>query len=241
VRQAFETSSGPVEVIVDEESRTVSAYRFDAERRAVAAAMESWDHADLTDVLTRRIGVSQAEAEEIASSVKASSAGRRLASAPVPPPAEHLPSPPTDANDLEEAGLALRFVAVLLDSIIVFLPLAIVVGLLYGGGYSERENGEASAGVIVFGKADLAVLALCLGYYILCEAITGMTLGKRMVGIRVVADDGHHVGLNAAVVRNLLRLIDGFCFYLVGAIFVLASRRGQRLGDHIAATLVVRR
>ena len=68
-----------------------------------------------------------------------------------------------------------------------------------------------------------------------------MTLGKRMVGIRVVADDGEHVGLNAAVIRNLLRLVDGFFFYLVGALFALNSSRGRRLGDHVAGTLVVRR
>ena len=74
MRQAFETSGGPIEVIVDEESRTVSAYRFDGERRAVAAAMESWDHADLAEVLTRRIGLSPGEADRIASSVKASDA-----------------------------------------------------------------------------------------------------------------------------------------------------------------------
>jgi len=207
VRQAFATSGGPVEVIVDEESRTVSAYRFDGERRAVAAAMESWDHADLAEVLTRRIGVSPTEADEIASSVKASEVGMRLTSAP---PVEHVPERPRDATHLEDAGLALRFVAVLLDSILVFLPLAIL-------------------------------LALFFGYYIVCETLTGMTLGKRMVGIRVVADDGEHVGLNAAVIRNLLRLIDGLFFYLVGALFAVSSERGRRLGDHIAGTIVVRR
>jgi uncharacterized RDD family membrane protein YckC len=36
-----------------------------------------------------------------------------------------------------------------------------------------------------------------------------MTLGKRVVGIRVVADYGEHVGLNAAVIRNVLRLVGG--------------------------------
>ena len=238
MRQAFATSGGPVEVIVDEESRTVSAYRFDGERRAVAAAMESWDHADLAEVLTRRIGVPPGEADAIASSVKASEIGMRLMS---PPPVEHPPSLPPDATHFEDAGLALRFVAVLLDTIIVFLPLAIVIGLLSGGGYSERRNGYANAGVDIDGAANLSFLALFLGYYILCEAITGMTLGKRMVGIRVVAEDGEHVGLNAAVVRNLLRLVDGFFFYLVGALFALNSSRGRRLGDHVAGTLVVRR
>ena len=238
MRQAFETSGGPIEVIVDEESRTVSAYRFDGERRAVAAAMESWDHADLAEVLTRRIGVSPTEADEIASSVKASDVGLRLMSSP---PVEDPPSRPRDPTHLEDAGLALRFVAVLLDTIIVFLPLAIVVGLLNGGGYSERRNGNVGAGVNVEGNALWALLALFLGYYIPCEALAGLTLGKRMVGIRVVGDDGEHVGLNAAVIRNMLRLVDGLFFYLVGALFALSSSRGRRLGDHIAGTLVVRR
>ena len=218
MRQAFATSGGPVEVIVDEESRTVSAYRFDGERRAVAAAMESWDHADLAEVLRRRIGVSPEEADAIASSVKASEVGVRLT---LVPPVEHVPVRPPDASHLEDAGVALRFVAVLLDTILVVFPLAIVVGLLNGRGW--------------------VILALFLGYYILCEAICGMTLGKRMVGIRVVADDGEHVGINAAVIRNVLRLVDGLVFYLVGGLIALSSSRGRRLGDHIAGTLVVRR
>ena len=218
MRQAFATSGGPVEVIVDEESRTVSAYRFDGERRAVAAAMESWDHADLAEVLRRRIGVSPEEADEIASSVKASEVGVRLT---LVPPVEHVPVRPPDATHLEDAGVALRFVAVLLDTILVVFPLAIAVELLNARGW--------------------VILALFLGYYILCEAITGMTLGKRMVGIRVVADDGEHVGINAAVIRNVLRLVDGLVFYLVGGLIALSSSRGRRLGDHIAGTLVVRR
>lgn len=236
MREVFDTSSGAVEVIVDEESRTVSAYRFDEQGGAVAAAIESWDHADLADVLTRRIGVSPAEAEEIASRVKGSESGLRLMS----PQVEHLPSPRSDSIQLEEAGLALRFVAVLLDLIIVLLPLSILVGLLYGGGYSERQDGYVSAGVTVEGRAVLAVLALWLGYYILGEALTGMTVGKRMVGIRVAGEDGEHVSLGAAVIRNLLRLVDGLFLYLVGALFVLTSSRGQRLGDRAAGTIVVR-
>ena len=71
--------------------------------------------------------------------------------------------------------------------------------------------------------------------------MTGMTLGKRIVGIRVVGEDGDHAGLPAVVVRNVLRPIDGFFFYLVGALFAHASSRGQRLGDRAAGTLVVRR
>lgn len=237
MRQEFETSVGPVEIIVDEASRTVSLYRYDDEGRAVAAAMESWDYADLRDVLMRKIGVSLVEADEIASRVKGSHAWLP----PTPPQLEELPARRSDSIDLENAGVALRFVAVLLDAVLVFFPLGIVVGLLSGGGYSERGDGYADAGVIVGGNAVWALLALGLGYYIVCEALVGMTVGKRLVGIRVVAEDGEHAGLAPAVIRNLLRLVDGLFFYLVGAVFALTSPRGQRLGDRAAGTLVVRR
>ncbi len=64
------------------------------------------------------------------------------------------------------------------------------------------------------------LLALGIGYYVVCEAAAGATLGKRMVGIRVV---------------------DALFFYLVGFLFALTSTRGQRLGDRAAHTIVVRR
>ena len=225
-----------MEVIVDEGSRTVSVYRFDGQRRAVAATTESWDYADLTDVLTRQIGVPGAEAEMIASSVKGSQTGLRL----MAQRDEELPPSPNEASHSDRAGLPRRFVAVLLDAVIVLFPLAIVVGLLFGGGYNEREGGSVNVGVNVEGRASWALLALALGYYMVAEALTGMTIGKRIVGIRVVDEGGEQVGLGAAVIRNLLRPVDALFFYLVGALFALASPRRQRLGDRAAGTLVLR-
>jgi hypothetical protein len=62
MRQVFNTSVGTVEVLVDRDSDTVSVYRFDAEHRPVAAAMESWRHVDLVDVLNRQAAVPLFEA-----------------------------------------------------------------------------------------------------------------------------------------------------------------------------------
>jgi uncharacterized RDD family membrane protein YckC len=44
----------------------------------------------------------------------------------------------------------------------------------------------------------------------------------------------------ASIIRNLLRIVDGFFFYLVGAIVVWVSKGRQRLGDMAAHTLVVK-
>jgi uncharacterized RDD family membrane protein YckC len=105
----------------------------------------------------------------------------------------------------------------------------------------ERGSGYTNAGTDVGGNAFWLLLALGIGHYVVCEAMAGATLGKLLVGIRVVGDDGGPLTLEAAIIRNLLRLIDGLFFYLVGAIVALTSPRGQRLGDRAAHMLVVRR
>jgi uncharacterized RDD family membrane protein YckC len=236
MRQVFNTPVGTIEVLVDRDSRTISIYRFDDEHRAAAAAIESWDHVDLLDVLNRQVGVPLTEANRIAAMVREQNMS-------VGSFADRLTESRRARagwDSLENAGIALRFVAVLLDAIIVFVPLGIVVGLLSGGGYAERGPGYANAGINVGGNAVWLLLALGLGYYIVCEAATGATLGKRMVGIRVVDEDGDRVTLGAAIIRNLLRLVDALFFYLVGFLFALTSSRGQRLGDRAAHTIVVR-
>ena len=236
MKQVFNTSVGTIEVLVDRDCRTISIYRFDAEHRASAAAMESWDHVDLLDVLNRQAGVPLTEASRIAAQVREQHMS--LGSL-----AQRLEAPKRERgwSTLENAGIPLRFVAVLLDLVLVFFPLGIVVGLLMGGGYAERSDSYARAGVNLGGTGIWFLLALAVGYHTLCEAATGATLGKRIVGIRVVGEDGEHVSFGAAVVRNLLRLVDALFFYLVGFLFALLSTRGQRLGDRAAHTIVVRR
>jgi uncharacterized RDD family membrane protein YckC len=237
VKSAFETFVGVVEVRIDHDSRTVGAYRFDDRHRAAAAAIESWDHVELMDVF-RQIGVPPGEADGIAEAVRPQLSA--------PPPSERLGVPSADGRvsrraALDIAGVPLRFIAVLLDAFIVLLPLAIVVGLMNGGGYAVRGNGSLSVGVDVTGKASWMLLLVSIAYYVLCEALTGSTLGKRIVKIRVVDEDGSHPTLIAAVVRNVLRPVDAFFFYVVGAVFALTSPLGQRLGDRVAHTVVVRR
>jgi uncharacterized RDD family membrane protein YckC len=61
------------------------------------------------------------------------------------------------------------------------------------------------------------------------------------VGLRVVKKEGAApLDWQASTVRNVLRLIDGLFFYLVGAIFIWTSKDRQRLGDRLANTVVVR-
>jgi uncharacterized RDD family membrane protein YckC len=68
----------------------------------------------------------------------------------------------------------------------------------------------------------------------------GQTLGKRMLGLRVVHADGTRIQWRASLLRNLLLSADWLPgTYLFAAVSMLVSRRFQRIGDHAAGTLVV--
>jgi uncharacterized RDD family membrane protein YckC len=78
-------------------------------------------------------------------------------------------------------------------------------------------------------------------YYILLEGLRGATLGKKLVKIKVVREDGSACGLGPAFVRNILRIIDELPFlYIIGMILISRSNKKQRLGDRLAKTVVVK-
>src|SRR5260370_32846918 len=69
----------------------------------------------------------------------------------------------------------------------------------------------------------------------------GHTIGKRLLGLRVIDARGLRLHLPQIVLRSLLRLVDALpLLYLVGGIACFCSRHGQRLGDLAANTIVAR-
>lgn len=87
----------------------------------------------------------------------------------------------------------------------------------------------------------LPILILLL-YHTLSEYIAnGQSLGKKIMGIRVVRMDGQRAGLREALLRALMLIIDGlFSFGVVGILSIATSRRHQRLGDMAANTVVIK-
>ncbi|MFL5909479.1 MAG: RDD family protein [Gaiellaceae bacterium] len=95
-----------------------------------------------------------------------------------------------------------------------------------------------TAGFIAPGRVavGLAYTALTLTYHFACEALTGQTLGKRLMGIRVVDMRGRPLRPAAAAARAVLLLLDSI---FVGLISILMTgKRQQRLGDLAAGTVV---
>ena len=69
----------------------------------------------------------------------------------------------------------------------------------------------------------------------------GSTIGKRLLGIQVLNEDGGRCSLTQAAKRSLAFLWDGLFFGLIGIVAMNGDPRRQRNGDDWAGTVVVRR
>lgn len=120
------------------------------------------------------------------------------------------------------AGVAIRFLALLIDSVII----AVIGGVL--GSLADSTTVATAISVIIM-----------FAYFIIFEALRGATPGKMLFKLHVVRTDGAPISWQESFIRNLLRIIDGLFVYLVAAIFVWTSPLRQRLGDRAANTVVV--
>jgi uncharacterized RDD family membrane protein YckC len=132
------------------------------------------------------------------------------------------------------AGLMSRFLAWLLDSCISIGVAAVLVMVLSVAEVFVQGFGSAVAFVVWF--------LIDWGYMIAFETLwSGQTIGKRVMGLRVIQETGVRVSAHQSLLRNLVRPVDRLpLFYLVGGVAALFSDSQQRLGDMIAGTIVVR-
>jgi len=132
--------------------------------------------------------------------------------------------------------LGRRIGAGLLD-LLTLVPVFIIMALLFG----ESETGDGNFEVRLEGGSFLAFFAITLVYYFVCETLWQQTLGKKLLGISVVGEQGKPTA-GQVMTRTLLRIIDILpALYLIGFISLLATgERRQRLGDLAAHTRVVR-
>jgi len=133
---------------------------------------------------------------------------------------------------LRLAGPSIRAFAWIIDFTVrlfivalLFIPIAVMGYLGYMG----------------IGFLLMIWFALEWGYPVLFEVKAhGATPGKKILGLRVIHDDGSPIGWSAAISRNLLRAADflPIC-YGFGLVTMIFHPDYKRLGDLAANTLVI--
>jgi len=135
------------------------------------------------------------------------------------------------------AKLGDRFNAFVLDTIVLFGLFAMADAWIFMR-WSSFDNAELSLTAASLLAVLMTNAAIFFIYTCVLEASCGATVGKVIVGIRVVRT-GRRGALSAAAIRNLLRFVDAVGLYVIGAIVAGCSPWRQRLGDLSAGTMVV--
>jgi uncharacterized RDD family membrane protein YckC len=128
-----------------------------------------------------------------------------------------------------------RIVAAFIDIILLGVVFAVLAAL-----FGDTNSGDEGFSVNLSGAPGIVYFLIVLAYYLGLETMYGQTLGKKVMGLRVVAIDGP-LTLGKVAIRTVLRIVDGLPFlYLLGLIVVAVSKQNQRIGDMAAGTLVVK-
>jgi uncharacterized membrane protein SpoIIM required for sporulation/uncharacterized RDD family membrane protein YckC len=139
------------------------------------------------------------------------------------------------------AGPGSRLLALVIDGLICGALFAALIIILVVAGFSFGGSDAVSSWLTVL--VLFAFFLIRWGYYLFFEIrLRGQTPGKRAMGIRAVREGGLPLGIRHSLIRNLLRVVDSFPqpLCIVGGVSVLATRKGQRLGDLAAGTVVIR-
>ena len=169
-----------------------------------------------------------------------------------------IDTPDHFALGFELAGIGTRFLAYLLDKTI---QASAVFGLFFAlwllfflagqlgslGDWLLEWTKMFSRWLSSFGTFALVIIAA--GYFLIFEMAyfavfeylwSGMTPGKRCLGIRVIRQDARPMTFIDAAVRNMLRFVDLLGqFYSICLVVMFLDAHNRRLGDLAAGTYVI--
>lgn len=140
---------------------------------------------------------------------------------------------PQQDRQVQIAGFGRRALAATID-------IAVAFGLAEAA-INQWGIDVAGGERVLRGPAALLFLVLFPAYWIVPEWLFGATLGKVVMGLRVVGTSGEPCSLEQSLKRNVLRLVDFVAAYLVAYLVARSNARRQRLGDLWARTMVIRK
>ncbi len=139
------------------------------------------------------------------------------------------------ALDLPPASVGARLGSGLLD-VASLLLFGVIVFFL---AFVSTANADGALQHVAF---IVALMTVFLGYPTVVETLSrGRSVGKVVLGLRVVRDDGGTVTVQQSFIRALIGIVEIYALTGGPAFFCcLVSSRGKRIGDYAAGTYVVR-
>jgi uncharacterized RDD family membrane protein YckC len=132
------------------------------------------------------------------------------------------------------AAVGDRMIALLFDRVVV-AAILLVGGAWAADHWSGYQFQPTVSNAAALGGVIFVVTFL---YHFLSEVALLTTLGKAAMGLHVGVE-GDRNRLAAIAIRNVLRIVDGLGFYLVGFLFATFTSQRQRVGDLVGGTFIL--
>ncbi|HMK45384.1 MAG TPA: RDD family protein [Methanocella sp.] len=146
----------------------------------------------------------------------------------------------TYLSSLERASFWRRAAAYSIDLIVTLITLiATLFVLTVFFPWLRQTPGPDSLRGVIF---TIAIIAYYTCYFIVQEGWFGRTIGKRVMGIKVLKTNAARIGFREALLRNLTTVIGFPIFIVIDVLIMLVffQEEGQRAFDRVADTIVVR-
>ena len=182
-----------------------------------------------------RVDVHHRSLAAIANSAQPSAAGRRhdLAAGSVRSMSEVVTGDAV-VLDVRVAQLPVRAVGALIDIAVILIGYLVAL-MLWAATLSQFDDAVTAAIMIIF------TVLVFVGYPLVFETATrGRTVGKMVMGLRVVSDDGGPERFRQALFRALASVVE--IWMLLGSPAVICSMlspKAKRIGDIFAGTVVI--
>ncbi len=131
-----------------------------------------------------------------------------------------------------------RMAAYIIDVLFTTVPIILAIFYLFISVPTYTE-------VYQYSSLFLALISLLISiqfiYFTIAEWLFGTTIGKALLGLRVVSDDFHKLNFIQSAARNSARYADILLFfYFVSIVLMMSGPERKRIGDHVGGTRVVK-
>jgi uncharacterized RDD family membrane protein YckC len=159
-----------------------------------------------------------------------------------------------------------RLIALIIDILILFCYLKIAERVFYTIWRNSDQRSLDTQYNLMAVKLILFLLPIILYHLILEITMNGQSVGKKIMSIKVVNENGGRPGISQFLIRWLLRdvwffllfvlavaatqtndknegvfmIIFVLAYFLVDLILVISSKKSQRIGDILAHTILIR-
>lgn len=143
---------------------------------------------------------------------------------------------------IQHAGLVKRFIAWLIDIIVIFIITRPLTFIFLGSPLAEGSDGFSLPDTGTEAIYDLVIIVITIAYFIYMESSRSQTIGKMALDIIVIREDLQPITMDDSIKRNIVRVLYSIptvfaLIYLIDGLLIYGDE--QRIGDKFANTFVV--